>query len=88
MSFLQTLLMNPSIIQSGGGGEARPVLAQQRAPPVALQHPRPPRPRSEEVLREVLRRIHRPRLHPAAPVHPPQGKHTFRGVPSWIKSGI
>ncbi len=44
----------------GGGGEARPLLTQQRPASVAVRHPRPEGPRREKVLRKVLRRIHRP----------------------------
>ncbi|CAF90817.1 unnamed protein product, partial [Tetraodon nigroviridis] len=52
---------------SGGpAGEERRLLPQQRAAPVALRHPRPARPRRQEVLREVLRRRHRPHQIPPA----------------------
>jgi len=43
---------------SGGGvGEERRLHQEQRPPPVALHHLRPPQPRSQEVLRQILHRL-------------------------------
>ncbi len=55
------------------GGEARPLLAQQRPPPVAVHDRGPEEPGRQDVLRQVLRRLHRPHQHPAAAVRAAEG---------------
>ena len=65
-----------------GGGEARPDVAQQRPPPVALRHSGSARPRRQEVLRQVLRRLDRSHKHPTAAVYLTEGRpHPRRRVP-------
>lgn len=46
--------------QSGGDWEERLLLQEQCAAPLAVHHPRPAGPRGQEVLRQILRRGHRP----------------------------
>lgn len=68
--------------KSGGGGEARPDVAEQRPPPLALRHPGPTSPRRKKVLRQILRRLDRSHQHQATPVHTSQGRpDTWRRVP-------
>ena len=47
-------------LQGGGDREEGHFLQEQRAPPLALHHPRPPGPGSQELLRQILRRVSRP----------------------------
>lgn len=47
---------------------------EQRPPSVAVRHPRPSRPRGEEILRQILRRLHRSHKHSTASMHTAQSR--------------
>lgn len=62
---------------TGGDRETRPHVPEQRAAPVALRDPGPARARRQEVLRQVLRRLHRPHQYSAAAVYTHEGENVL-----------
>ena len=57
--------------QGRGCRETGSHVEEQRPSPVALRHPRPPRPGGEKILREILRRLHQ---HPTTSMYIAQSR--------------